>query len=153
MNPDLEEQIARVVAQQPDLIRALVHYALRQRAAAAARRKRRAFVLLPPEDVEVRSRAERLRASVAGDDREHLRDVAVDVVRVLQDEPGLSLRQLRKAVRAERGRCADGDVDAAVAYLGGGVRRDPGPRSAWLHSLDVAGLPRDVRDRIGVGDW
>lgn len=149
MNPDLAAQISRFLAQQPDSARALVLYLHRQRAASARRRRQRALVSFGAHVVDEGSRAERLSALATGADRERLRDVAVDVVLVLEDSPSLSLRQLRKAVRNVRGRCADGDVDAAVVYLGRGVRRDPGPRSAWLHTVDFARLPGDVASAFG----
>ena len=94
------------------------------------------------------SRAKELSASATGENRERIIDVAADVVRVLEDQPGLSLRQLRAAVRDVRGRCSDGDVDAAVVYLGSAVQRDPGPRSSHRHTLDPVLLPYDVQDRL-----
>jgi KaiC/GvpD/RAD55 family RecA-like ATPase len=75
--------------------------------------------------------------------------VAVAVVQVLAVQPGIGIVKLRAAVRAKRGRCTDGDTDAAVALLGKGVRVTPGTRGAHHHTLDVARLPPEVLARVG----
>jgi hypothetical protein len=150
MNQDLAEKLMQLVAERPDLMQALVRYVVR-RAASPKRPRRRALrppAIEPYYDFGTSSRAQRFCAAATGADRERLLDVATDVVRALQDEPGLSVRRLRRAVRELRGRCADGDVDAAVAYLGCGVRCEPGPRSARLHTLDFDMLPDDILERL-----
>jgi hypothetical protein len=161
MGSELAAEIARIFHQRPDLLRSLVRLAIRQHVAfVKRRRKESALAHLTVDDFDesevhidpFESRAERLCALATGADRERLRDVAVDVVHVLLDEPGLSLRQLRKAVREARGSCADGDVDAAVVYLGAGISWEEGPRSARLHTVNVLMLPADVRKRLGVSE-
>lgn len=155
INRELAEQIKVLFAQNPELlIMALVQFVLQRRIATQRRQRAReslaADIFQETTFDELHgSRAKTLCALATGSDRERLRDVAVDVVRVLQEEPGLSLRQLRNAVREARGQCADGDVDAAVVYLGAGIRRDAGPRSAWLHTIDLQMLPDDVREQLG----
>ena len=72
---------------------------------------------------------------------------AAAVVRTLQAHPeGLSLRQLRGLVRAAIGPTTDSVTDAAVRWLGDLVRREPGARGAYRHTLDSAcPIPDEVR--------
>jgi hypothetical protein len=158
MSPELAAEIARILGQRPDLLRSLVRLATGQHVASERRRRKESApdhstvddfyesgVYVDPFE----SRAERfaplrrvpILIGCASSGRRRV---------VFLDEPRLSLRELRKAVREWRGRCADSDVDAAVVYLSAGIEWEEGPRSARLHTVNVLMLPADVRKRLGM---
>jgi hypothetical protein len=118
--------------------------------APATARKRLVWVPIPrpPGSPTVA----RLRATVAErGERARLVAVAVAVVRVLSQQPGLSLRKLRASVRSVLGHCTDADTDAAVELLGPGVQRSEGERGASLHTLVIERVPRNVLARVKKG--
>jgi RecA-family ATPase len=70
---------------------------------------------------------------------------ALNVARILKQQPGIGVRELRGAMRA---RCAAGSarVDTALATLGPAVTKTDGARGAKPMMLDESQLPREVRE-------
>jgi hypothetical protein len=85
--------------------------------------------------------------------RKYVLAAAGAVVRVLQAHTeGLTLRSLRKLVRADLGKVWDGSTDAAIVHLGPALRRESAPRGAYRFTLSGAPLPKDVETGKPIAD-
>jgi replicative DNA helicase len=73
-------------------------------------------------------------------------DAAI-VARLLHGRPGVGVRELRAAVRANSGLGVE-RVDAALEALGPAVTRGSGARGARPMSLDISQLPAEIRTAL-----
>lgn len=76
--------------------------------------------------------------------RAKLIPVAASVVKTLAHTPGLALRNLQAAIRADLGSCSRERADTAIALLGAAVVLRPGPKLAQLHYLDGAHVSHEI---------
>jgi len=88
-----------------------------------------------PQAAPAERRASGAKALVVAD--------AVAIVRLLEERPGLGVRQLRIAMRAATGIGSE-RVDAAIEALGGAVAREPGPNKSQLMSVHRNRLPPGI---------
>lgn len=72
---------------------------------------------------------------------------AVLVLKALEDQPGLGVRQLRSAMAVAAG-MGSTRVDAALAALGDAVVRQPGPNKSQLMSINRNKLPEATRRAV-----
>lgn len=75
---------------------------------------------------------------------------AAAVIRCLLDEPGLTITDLRGAVRARLGTASNACVAAAVRLLGPGINKRPGKQTAVHHFVVGDRVPGDVMAELEV---